>query len=105
MLEVQPLFPNVPESSLMASPYTYDLFLFFSLLISWSVPEIPKNFSSFLYLLGCEFLLVLLSGVGFFCLVLALWVFFVSEDDVTFPFGPVVFVGCVTARFPSIFAV
>lgn len=68
------------------------------------MPEIPKNFSSFPYLLGCEFLLVLVSGVVF-PLVLVLWVFLVSEDDVILAFGLVVFVGCVTAHFLSIFAV
>lgn len=63
-LEVQSLFPNVSASSLMVSPYIYHLLLIFSILISWS--EIPKNFSSFPYLPGCEFMLFLLSGLGFF---------------------------------------
>lgn len=87
----------------MASPYIYDLFLFLSVLISRSMPEIPKKFSSFPYLLGCEFLLFLLSGVGFFFL-FSFEDFLVSEDDIILAFGPVVFVGCVTAHFPSIFA-
>lgn len=87
----------------MASPCIYDLFLFLSFLLSWSVAEIPKNFSSFPYLLGCEFLLFLLSGVGFFLFSLGFEFLLVSEDDV---FGPVVFMGYATAvHFLSISAV
>lgn len=88
----------------MASPCIYDLFLFLSVLISQSMPEIPKNFSSFPFLLGCEFLLFLLSEMFFFLFSFGFEVFLVSEDDVMLAFGPVVFVGCVTAHFPSIFA-